>query len=179
MALSAQGNDDNAGTISEPWRTLSHGLNTITQGDTSTLRADVYRLIEETDLNTPHLTVQGHAGETVEILGSYSTANDTWQPYNANVWRIPADQLTADPKGVFNGHQRIDHQSDLDGGRDHDNVSNLTEPNHWTKADINGASGILKAAWCAETGFLIQFIGVVLPTARASSLWSPSQVNPI
>lgn len=139
--VSPQGNDANAGSISAPWRSLSHGLDALTTGDTLTLRAGVYRLTGETDLhtiNTPHLTVQGYAGELVEIFGSYSTANDTWQPYNANVWRIPAGQLSSDPKGMFNGQQRVDHQSDLDGGRDHDNVSHLVLPNHWTKADTNG-----------------------------------------
>ncbi|KAA3640047.1 MAG: hypothetical protein DWP95_09335, partial [Proteobacteria bacterium] len=151
--ISPQGDDSNPGTISQPWQTLSHGLNTIVAGDVLTLRAGVYRLIDETNLNTintPNLTLQGHVGETVEILGSYSTVNDNWQPYNANVWRIPADQLNNDPKGMFNGHERVDHQSDLDGGRDHDHVVNLVEPNHWTKADINGIQ-----CFAANTGCYI------------------------
>lgn len=139
--ISPQGDDTNPGTLSQPWQTLSHGLNSLVAGDVLTLRAGVYRLIDETNLNTintPNLTLQGYAGETIEILGSYSTVNDSWESYNANVWRIPADQLNSDPKGMFNGHQRVEHQSDLDGGRDHDHVYNLVEPNHWTKADVNG-----------------------------------------
>lgn len=105
--ISPQGDDAHPGTISQPWQTLSHGLNQLVDGDTLTLRGGVYRLIDETNLstiNTPNLTVQGYAGETVQILGSYSTANDTWQAYDSNIWRIPADQLNSDPKGMFNGH---------------------------------------------------------------------------
>lgn len=130
---------------------MSQGLNALTAGDVLTLRAGVYRLVEETNLNTintPNLTVQGYAGETVEILGSYSTMSHNWQPYNANVWRITADQLNNDPKGMFNGHERVDHQSDLDGGRDHDHVVNLVEPNHWTKADVNGIQCFAGNAGC-------------------------------
>ena len=139
--ISPQGSDAHPGTLSQPWQSLSYGLDQLVDGDTLTLRAGVYRLVDETDfntINTPNLTLQGYAGETVQILGSFSTANNTWQVYDNNIWRIPADQLNSDPKGMFNGHQRVEHQSDLDGGRDHDHVYNLVEPNHWTKADVNG-----------------------------------------
>ncbi len=135
------GDDNDSGSESAPWRSLSHGFEQVQDGDTLTLRGGVYRLIEELDLNTintPNLTLQSYPGETVDILGSYSTEGDIWVAYDANIWRIPADVLSRDPKGMFNGHNRISHQSDLDGGRDHDHVSNLTEPNHWTKADVNG-----------------------------------------
>jgi len=150
--ISPQGDDANPGTMSQPWRTISQGLNSVSDGDTLTLRGGIYRLIEEANrpsfINTPNLTLQGYAGETVELLGSYSTASDTWQVYNANVWRIPADQLTRDPKGMFNGDKRIDHQTNFDSGRDHDHVSNLVEPNHWTKADINGTQCFADNSGC-------------------------------
>ncbi|WP_179952157.1 right-handed parallel beta-helix repeat-containing protein [Marinicella rhabdoformis] len=149
--ISPQGDDNNSGTLNSPWKSLSHGFNQVQDGDTLTLRGGVYRLIEETDLNTintPNLTLQSYSDETVDILGSYGTANDTWEIYDANIWRISAEVLSSDPKGMFNGHTRVDHQSDLDGGRDHDHVSNLVEPNHWTKADINGTQCFADNAGC-------------------------------
>lgn len=139
--VSPQGNDAASGDINNPWKNISHGLQNLSSGDHLVLRGGVYRLIEDdqfSTINTPHLTLEGFAGETVEILGSYTTSNHTWEPYNANVWRIPADAMSRDPKGMFNGHTRVHHQSDLDGGRDHDHVYNLTTPNHWTKADVQG-----------------------------------------
>jgi hypothetical protein len=139
--ISPTGDDTQAGDISAPWQTLSHSIAQLQEGDTLTFRAGTYRLIDEPGLNTintPHLTLQGFAGETADILGSWSTAEMTWEAWSADIWRIPADAMTNDPTGMFQGSQRISHQSDLDGGRDHDHVSNLTSPNHWTKADDSG-----------------------------------------
>jgi hypothetical protein len=102
----------------------------------------VYRLIDEvglTTINKPNITFQAYQDEIVELLGSYPIVENSWEAYDANIWRTPANVLSSDPKGMFIGHQRITHQSDLDGGRDHDHVSNLVLPNHWTKADINGS----------------------------------------
>ncbi len=149
--VATNGDDNNSGTISSPWQSLAYGFDQLQAGDTLTIRGGVYRLIEETNFSTfttPNTTIQGHAGEVVELLGSYGTANNTWEAYNAQVWRIPADQLNSDPKGMFNGHQRVDHQSDLDGGRDHDHVSNLVTPNHWTKADANGSQCFADNSGC-------------------------------
>ncbi len=139
--VATDGDDKGSGDITDPWKSFSHAIGQLQDGDTLTIRSGVYRLIEETGLNTintPNLTLQGYQGETVELLGSYSTAGHIWEQYTQEVWRIPADQLNNDPKGMFNGHQRIHHQTDFDDGRDHDHVSNLIIPNHWTKADING-----------------------------------------
>lgn len=139
--MATVGDDNNNGSISAPWKSFSHAINQLQDGDTLTIRGGLYRLIDETDLNTintPNLTIQGYEGETVNIFGSYSTELTSWEPHTNELWRIPADPMNSDPKGMFNGSQRVHHQSDLDGGRDHDHAYNLTEPNHWTKADING-----------------------------------------
>lgn len=149
--VATDGNDEGNGSINQPWHSLSHAFEQLQDGDTLTLRAGVYRLIEEVDLNTintPNLTFQGHEGEQVDILGSYSTQGLIWEAYDNNIWRIPADDMTRDPTGMFNGGSRISHQSDLDGGRDHDHVSNLITPNHWTKADINGIQCFQDNAEC-------------------------------
>ncbi len=139
--IADDGNDDGQGSFSEPWKTLSHGIAQLQAGDTLTIRGGVYRLIEETNLsiiNTPNITIQGYPDENVRILGSYSTVNDTWEAYSTEIWRIPVSQLNSDPKGMFIGHTRIQHQTNDEDGRNHDHVSNLVSRNHWTKADANG-----------------------------------------
>jgi len=149
--VATNGDDNNSGTVSNPWKSLAYGFEQLEAGDTLTIRGGVYRLIEESNFSTfttPNITIQGYTGEVVELLGSYGTADDTWEVYNANIWRIPADQLSSDPTGMFNGHQRVHHQSDLDGGRDHDHVSNLVTPNHWTKADANGTQCFTDNSGC-------------------------------
>jgi len=149
--IAPAGDDSGIGSITQPWQSLAHGLDQLQVGDTLTIRAGVYRLIEEANFNTlttANITIQGYPGEVVELLGSYGTANDTWEVYDTNIWRIPADTLNSDPTGMFNGHQRINHQSDLEGGRDHDHVSQLTTPNHWTKADANGSQCFADNSGC-------------------------------
>jgi len=139
--ISTNGLDSNTGTELSPWKSLTHGITEINPNDILTLREGVYRLIEEPSLNVinkDHLSIRGYAGERVQIFGSASTQGMVWQPYNATVWRIPADFLTNNPKGMFNNHLRVEHQSDLDDGRNHDFVYNLVMPNYWTKADVNG-----------------------------------------
>ena len=139
--IATDGNDSNDGSEQLPWKSLGYGFAQIIDGDTLTVREGIYRLVEETNLsviNKPNITFQGYPGETVQLFGSATTEGKVWQPYNANVWRIAADFFNNDPKGMFNNHVRVEHQSDLDGGRDHDFVYNLVNPNMWTKADING-----------------------------------------
>lgn len=139
--IAINGDDNNDGSQQFPWKTLGHGFAQINAGDTLTLREGIYRLVEEKGLSTinkPNITFQGYPGERAQLFGSATTQGKVWQSFNPNVWRIAADFLNNDPKGMFNNHVRVEHQSDLDGGRDHDFVSNLINPNTWTKADING-----------------------------------------
>ncbi len=139
--IATNGDDNNDGSQISPWKTLGSGFARINAGDTLTLREGIYRLVEENNLsviNKPNITFQGYTGERIQLFGSATTQGKVWQPYNANVWRIAADFFNNDPKGMFNNHVRVEHQSDLDGGRDHDFVTNLVNPNYWTKADING-----------------------------------------
>jgi hypothetical protein len=135
------GNDSNPGTEASPWKSLTHAIDQLVPGDILTLREGIYRLIDEPGLgviNKDHLTIRGYPGERAQLYGSASTEGMTWEAYSATVWRIPAGFLQRDPKGMFNKHVRVEHQSDLDGGRDHDFVHNLVIPNTWTKADVNG-----------------------------------------
>lgn len=141
------GNDENPGTLGAPFQHVSKGLSVVQPGDTLSIREGLYRLMEEPSYDiaipngtaTAFATLRAYEDERVQIYGSLSTADSSWEPYDANLWRTPADFLQNDPKAMFNGERRIAHQSDLDGGRDHDNVENLVEPDHWTKADVHGA----------------------------------------
>jgi hypothetical protein len=135
------GDDADPGTESQPFATLTHAIDQLADGDILTLRGGEYRLVDEDGpgfIDVPGITIQGHPGEAAVLLGSASTEGVTWEAYNANVWRISAGFLSRDPKGLFNGSRRIAHSTDFSNGRDHSDVSELTEPGLWTKADVNG-----------------------------------------
>ncbi len=144
--VAPDGDDEADGSADAPFRSVRKGLSVLRPGDTLTLRAGAYRLPAEPDYDvaidegdeTAFVTIQGEEGASVRLLGSLSTEGRTWERYDDNIWRTPANFLRRDPKGMFNGERRIRHQSDLDGGRDHDHVRNLTEPDSWTKADADG-----------------------------------------
>lgn len=145
--VSTSGDDANAGTSDAPFRSIGKGLSVLAPGDTLTIRGGLYRLMEEPSYDlgidegteAAYVTIRGYPGERVRIYGSLSTEGRTWEAYDANVWRTSAEFLGRDPKAMFHGDRRITHQSDLDGGRDHDNVSNLVDPDHWTKAGADGS----------------------------------------
>lgn len=139
--VAPEGSDANPGTKAQPFETLTHAIAQLVEGDTLSLRAGEYRLVEEDGpgfIGLPGITIQGFAGERAILLGSASTDGRTWEAYNADVWRIPADFLASDPKGMFNGSSRIAHSTDFSNGRDHSDASELTEPDLWTKADADG-----------------------------------------
>ncbi len=144
--VATTGDDDDPGTMQSPFRSIRKGLSALTPGDTLTIREGLYRVMEEPSYDvgiddgteTAYVTIRGYPGERVRIYGSLSTEGRSWESYDANIWRTPAGFLENDPKAMFHGDRRVTHQSDLDGGRDHDNVSNLVDPDHWTKADADG-----------------------------------------
>lgn len=110
--LAPDGNDADPGTKGQPFATLTHAIDQLVEGDTLTLRAGEYRLVDEDGpgfIGVPAITIQGFAGEQAVLLGSASTEGMTWEAYNSDVWRIPADFLASDPKGMFNGSSRMAH----------------------------------------------------------------------
>ncbi len=151
-------NDSNSCTsTSSPCLTIGHTMALLQPGDILNVREGIYRLVEQNVTSSFHaqttassfFTMQSYNGEKVQIYGSLSTANKTWQQYNSNVWRISAEFLETDPKGMFLGHRRIEHQSDLSGSpRKHDHVVKLITENTWTKADINGIQCLSENTGC-------------------------------
>ncbi len=72
--VATTGNDDNAGTVSSPWRTIQHAANTVAAGDTVSVRGGVYR----EHVNIPisgnsaagYTTFQNYSGETAILDGT-------------------------------------------------------------------------------------------------------------
>jgi|GEM_PF-1216037 len=147
--VATNGNDTNPGTIEQPFRTTLKGLQSVKNGDIIYIRGGAYRLMEESTTTegfakpnatqTSFVTIQNYNNEKVRILGSVSSAGQTWVKYNPDIWQIPADFMPNDPKGMFNGEKRIAHVMKWIGGvRSHGDISQLTNPGQWTKADATG-----------------------------------------
>lgn len=138
------GDDSNAGTAAQPFRTVDRGLAALGDGDVLTILGGTYRLMEGDDgasgFTADDATIQGAPGETVTLLGSLSTEGRAWEDRGGGLWRTPADFLVSDPAGMHEGAQRIRHVMEMrDGRRAHAPVSALVEENRWTKADDAGA----------------------------------------
>lgn len=77
--VSVTGNNSNPGTIARPFRSIAHGVNLLTAGDTLYLRGGTYT--ERIDLATPNktgtanawITIAGYPGEIVTIRYKSST----------------------------------------------------------------------------------------------------------
>ncbi len=154
--VSPSGDDGNPGTEQEPFATITHGLEVLETGDRLIIRAGVYRLPDESEDGrsyhwpdaTPdhHVVIQAYPGEHVVILGSRSTEGRSWEDAGGGLYRMPADFLAHDPKGMFRilssveDATRIEHVMVMrNGERSHADVADLTEPGTWTKADDSGA----------------------------------------
>lgn len=150
--VATDGDDDiNPGTEAQPFRTITKGLQTVQNGDVLIIKAGTYRLMEEDTTFSFHLsrpdatpdsfvTIQAYEGERVSILGSLSSEGQTWEQYNDTLWRLPAEFLVRNPAGMFCGATRIAHQMEWRGDtRSHADITALTAPGEWTKADASGA----------------------------------------
>lgn len=148
--VATNGSDSNPGTLSQPFKTITHGLGTIQNGDSLYIRAGTYYLMNESPVyypftrsgatSTSNITITNYPGEWPVLLGSTNSSGQTWTQYNSNVWRMNASFLYTDPKGMFLSETRITHIMQFRNGvRWHDNVSDLT-PGTWTKADVNGVA---------------------------------------
>src|SRR4051812_13185792 len=63
--VSPAGDDAAAGTITAPWRTLSHAVAAAAPGDVIRLRAGAYR--GPVFVSKPDLTIESHAGERATL----------------------------------------------------------------------------------------------------------------
>lgn len=147
--VATDGNDANPGTVAEPLATIAQAINMAGNGDAVQIRAGTYRLVDESpdaihvtlsdSTESSFLTIEAYQGEEVILLGSLSTEGHSWESVDGTLWRLPADFLTKDPKGLFSGDQRIEHvMKDVGGTRSHADRSDLSQPGEWTKADAGG-----------------------------------------
>jgi len=63
------GSDSNGGSMSNPWRTLVHGIGQIGAGDTLYLREGFYHQTKQ-NIDTNALSASGSAGSPITIGGS-------------------------------------------------------------------------------------------------------------
>src|SRR6185295_4997215 len=73
--LAPTGSDSAAGSLAQPFATLSKALNVVKAGDTIILRGGTYA--GNTEVNKSNITIEGMAGETAKIV---SPSN------NSNIW---------------------------------------------------------------------------------------------
>ncbi|MDA8020598.1 MAG: right-handed parallel beta-helix repeat-containing protein [Thermoanaerobaculia bacterium] len=149
--VSPSGNDANPGTLAAPFQTFHRGMEVLGVADTLTVRQGVYRLMDE-DSSVKHITlilpgategafptIRGFPGEQAKILGSIHSAGQTWESVAGGLWRLPANFLVNDPKGMWNGERRVRHRMEFRNNlRSHAPTSALTDPGDWTKADASG-----------------------------------------
>ncbi len=149
--VSPDGDDLNSGTADLPFKTIGQGITNLNPGDTLYFRAGEYRMLDQGSTriyiqginDENYITIAGYPGEDVILLGSRSTEEFIWEEYGTGIYRISAEFLTNNPTGMFKqisdhiNSTRITHASDLVGGRDHNNVSEMDNET-WTKADNEG-----------------------------------------
>ena len=72
--VSTSGNDNNAGTLAAPWRTIQHAANTVKAGDTVQVRAGTYNevvtLQTSGNATSGYITFQNYPGEAPIVDGT-------------------------------------------------------------------------------------------------------------
>ncbi|RLB45456.1 MAG: hypothetical protein DRI90_28420, partial [Deltaproteobacteria bacterium] len=147
--VATDGDDNQPGSLAQPFGTIGQGIASADNGDVVHLRGGTYRLMDEsTDAihitlggatETGFLTIQAYQDEEPILLGSLSTEGQSWTDAGGGLYRMAAEFLHRDPTGMFNGDQRIEHQmKTVNGTRSHADVVDLVNPGEWTKADDAG-----------------------------------------
>lgn len=74
--VAINGNDSNPGTLSQPWRTIQHAVDSVLPGDTIYVRGGVYEgaRIEHSGTSTEYITLRSYPAEAV-IINSPSSSN--------------------------------------------------------------------------------------------------------
>lgn len=157
--VATDGDDNQAGSLDQPFATIAHGVASAGNGDIVHLRGGTYRLMEEsTDAihitlgeatESSFLTLQAYQDEEPILLGSMSTGGQSWEDAGGGLYRMAAEFLHRDPTGMFNGDQRIEHKmKTVNGTRSHADTVDLINPGEWTKADAAGLGCQSENAGC-------------------------------
>jgi hypothetical protein len=116
--VSTTGNNDNPGTVTAPWRTISYGVSHIIRGDTLYIRGGTYQEMVHIDVNGTEsnpIMISGYPGEAVIIDGKGNTLPEHGS--GAYLVRIDGDYVTFNNTtvqdsgehgvGVFGSHSTI------------------------------------------------------------------------
>jgi Right handed beta helix region len=116
--VSTTGDDHNPGTLTAPWRTISHGVEKITAGDTLYIRGGMYQEIIEITVDgtaSKEIVISGYSGEEVIIDGKGNTLPE--HDSGAYLVKILGDYVTFSNMtiqdsgehgiGVFGSHSKI------------------------------------------------------------------------
>ena len=107
--VSTTGDDDNAGTIGAPWRTIKDSVPRLHAGDTLVIRGGLYRESYIDDFNSGAagnpITVRGYPGENVVVNGGQDLSDeDLWEHVGGDVYRyadaIPTTYRNVSENGI-------------------------------------------------------------------------------
>ena len=98
------GNDSNPGTISQPWRTIQHAVDSVLSGDTIYVRSGIYEgvRIEHSGTSSEYITLRSYPAEAV-IINSPGPSNvhnsiieiETWDgDGRVSYWIIDGFEVT-------------------------------------------------------------------------------------
>lgn len=131
--------DSNPGTISEPWLTLQHAIQTVTAGNRIYLRAATYSMYDIIAGSTPGyrfnaatpsnpLTVEGYPGETA-ILSPFVVKDSTgdWTLQTGNIYYCDVIAINGSPCNIDSVKE--------------DDVFLTPKPYHWLEGDYTDLSG--------------------------------------
>jgi hypothetical protein len=94
--VSPNGNDNNPGTLAEPYRTIQKCAMTVTTGGTCWILAGDYG---ETVTPNSGITIAPYQGQTVTVDGTNPVTG--WQLYSGNIYRTLATLSSGDTNQVF------------------------------------------------------------------------------
>ncbi len=108
--VSPTGNDSNAGTLAQPWKTITKAANTLTAGQTVYIRGSTYNEIltpKNSGTNNNYIIYSSYSGETVTLDASglaISQIHGIVDLYNKSYIRITGLRIVNAGVNVSNGH---------------------------------------------------------------------------
>ncbi len=157
--VAPNGNDNNPGTITQPYLTIQHCATTVSGGAICAIRAGTYR-----EAVTPNsgITLTSYDGEPVTVDGSDPVTG--WTLYQGSIYRAGVALSSGDTNQIFAGNQMMT-EARWPNGNDlyhvnwatlgtGTNTTQVVDPNlpniNWTGAKIHILSG--SDPYSPETG---------------------------
>ncbi|WP_298535574.1 T9SS type A sorting domain-containing protein [uncultured Algibacter sp.] len=170
--VATDGDDNNDGSINNPYKTFSKAVSVITPGDICIIKGGTYEeelFIAKNGNSGNYLTFKAADGETVNIKAT-SIING-WQPHNGSIYKVNVDMT------IESRFRAVYHDSEyMDLAR----WPNNTDNNRWTVncTPVTGgdgshflANGIPNIDW---TGGLVYYLGAHSGTSWTRTITSSS-----